>query len=222
MGLGLAALLLMLGASGCRRSPAPPSPEYEQATKRWSSLYAQKLDDAYLDPATGEIEALLQRVPADSVDSVAAQDLLRRIEEGRARMMSAAAEQQRAVESAQTLPTTDPSQTGIPQQQALPPEEDAGVDAGMAGPQVGSLASELVSGYRGCFQRAMPLQVEGRGVREGWKLSERPSCQLEFPSHADTMVLIEDGRVLALLPTSAMQTVQRYEDGGVVPPDAGL
>ncbi|RKH24799.1 hypothetical protein D7X75_31310 [Corallococcus sp. CA031C] len=224
-GLGLAVLvLLMLGASGCRRAPAPPSPEYEQATKRWSSLYAQKLDGAYLDPATGEIEALLQRVPADSVDSVAAQDLLRRIDEGRTRMMAAAAEQQRAVESAQALPTSDPSHTGIAQPEALPSEApvDAGLgDAGMVGPQVGTPASELVSGFRGCFQRAMPVQVEGRGMREGWKLSDRASCRLEFPSHADTMVLIEDGRVLALLPTSEMRTVQRYADGGVVSSDAG-
>ncbi|MCY1041757.1 hypothetical protein OV208_10580 [Corallococcus sp. bb12-1] len=224
MGLGLAALLFVLGASGCRRAPEPPSPEYEQATKRWSSLYAQKLDDAYLDPATGEIEALLQRVPADSVDSAASQDLLRRIDEGRTRMMAVAAEQQRAVESARELPTTDPSQTSIVQPETLPEEApvDAGLgDAGMSGPQVGTPASELGAGFRGCFQRAMPVEVQGRGMRDGWTLSDRTACRLEFPSHVDTYVLVEDGRVLSLVPTSGMRTVKRYADGGLVPEDAG-
>ncbi|WP_199728965.1 hypothetical protein, partial [Corallococcus sp. CA053C] len=169
-GLGFAAVLVLaLSASGCRRSPAPPSPEYEQASRRWTSLYGQKLDAAYLDPATGEIEALLQRVPADSVDSAASQDLLRRIQEGRARMQAAAEEQRRAVASARTVPTTDPSQTNIPRRvepQAEAPV-DAGLgDAGMVGPQVGSPASELVAGYRGCFRRSTPVTVEGRGMRE--------------------------------------------------------
>lgn len=224
-GLGFAAVLVLaLGTSGCRRGPAPPSPEYEQASRRWTSLYGQKLDSAYLDPATGEIEALLQRVPADSVDSAASQDLLRRIQEGRARMQAAAEEQQRAVASAQTVPTTDPSQTNIPRREEPRAEApvDAGPgDAGMDGPQVGTPASELVAGFRGCFRRSTPVTVEGRGMREGWELSDRASCRLEFPSHADTLVLIEDGRVLALLPRSAMRTVQRYADGGVVPADAG-
>ncbi|NOK32198.1 hypothetical protein HMI49_03115 [Corallococcus exercitus] len=220
MGLGLAALLFV---SGCSRAPAPPSPEFEQASRRWTALYAQKLDEAYLDPSIGEIEAQLQRVPADSVDSAASQSLLQRIQQGRSRMQAAQDETRRAVASARTVPTLDPSQTNIPR----PPEPERAepVDAGLGdagvigGPQMGTPASELVAGFQGCFTRSVPVTVEGRGMRDTWQLSDRASCQLEYPSHRDTSLVIEDGRVLALLPKSAMRTVRRYEDGGAVPPD---
>ncbi|RKH38897.1 hypothetical protein D7X96_31660, partial [Corallococcus interemptor] len=96
---------------------------------------------------------------------------------------------------------------------------DAGV---IAGPQMGTPASELVAGFRGCFIRSVPVTVEGRGMRDTWQLSDRAACQLEYPTHRDTSLVIEDGRVLALLPKSAMRTVRRYADGGTVPEtDAG-
>lgn len=222
MGLGLAAFLVV---AGCSRSPAPPSPEFEQASRRWTVLYAQKLDEAYLDPSIGEIEAQLQRVPADNVDSAASQSLLQRIQEGRARMQAEQEEQRRAVAQARTLPNVDPSQTNIPRPPEPPAEEpaDAGPgDAGViAGPQMGTPAAELVAGFEGCFTRATPVTVEGRGMRDAWQLSDRASCQLGYPSHRDTVLVIEDGRVLALLPKSAMRTVRRYQDGGTVPADDG-
>ncbi|GMT99315.1 hypothetical protein KH5H1_34340 [Corallococcus caeni] len=222
MGLGLAALLFV---SGCSRAPAPPSPEFEQASRRWTALYAQKLDEAYLDPSIGEIEAQLQRVPSDSVDSAASQSLLQRIQQGRTRMQAAQEEKRRAVANARTVPTLDPSSTNIPRRpepEAAEPA-DAGLgDAGViAGPQMGTPASELVAGFQGCFTRSMPVTVEGRGMRDTWQLSDRASCQLEYPSHRDTSLVIEDGRVLALLPRSAMRTVRRYEDGGTVPANDG-
>lgn len=222
LGLGLAAFLVV---AGCSRSPAPSSPDFEQASRRWTTLYAQKLDDAFLDPSIGEIEAQLQRVPADSVDSAAAQSLIQRIQEGRARMQAAREEQRRAVQSARTLPTMDPSQTNIPrpaEPQAAEPVDAGPGDAGViAGPQMGTPASELVAGFEGCFTRSTPITVEGRGMRDAWQLSDRTICQLGYPSFKESVLLIEDGRVLALLPKSAMRTVRRYEDGGTVPADNG-
>lgn len=222
MGLGLAVFLF---AAGCSRSPAPPSPEFEQASRRWTALYAQKLDDAYLDPSIGEIEAQLQRVPADSVDSLASQSLLQRIQEGRTRMQAAQEEQRRAVASASALPTIDPSSTDFPRQAepvAAEPVDAGPADAGViAGPQTGTPASELVAGFEGCFTRGTAVTVEGRGMRDTWQLSDRASCQLGYPSHRDSVLVVEDGRVLALLPKSAVRTVRRYEDGGTVPVDDG-
>lgn len=222
MGLGLAAFLFV---AGCSRSPAPPSPEFEQASRRWSALYAQKLDDAYLDPSIGEIEAQLQRVPADSVDSVASQDLLQRIQAGRTRMQAAQEDQRRAVANAGKLPTLDPSSTNFPspaEPVAAEPADAGPEDAGViAGPQMGTPASQLVAGFEGCFTRGTPVTVEERGMRDTWQLSDRASCQLGYPTHRDSVLVIEDGRVLALLPKSAMRTVRRYEDGGTVPADSG-
>ncbi|MBU8894795.1 hypothetical protein DRW03_27005 [Corallococcus sp. H22C18031201] len=217
----VAVLALALAPVACRRSPGPPSAEYEEASRRWRSLYAQKLDDAYLDPSVGEIEALLQRVPADSLDAASARELQNRLEEGRTRMTQAASERDRAVASATAPSNEDPTRTNFPRAQAASPDAgapDSGApDAGGPGPQVGSPASELVAGYRGCFRRGSPITVEGRGDRESWELADRASCQLEYPGHVNSLLVVEEGKVLALFPRSALRTVQKLADGGTVP-----
>jgi hypothetical protein len=91
----------------------------------------------------------------------------------------------------------------------------------VSGPQGGTPASELVSGFRGCFQRGAPIEVQGRGVRETWQLvGDRTACRLEYPGHVDVVLLIEEGRVLTLLPKSAVQTVTVAADGGAAPQPA--
>ncbi|WP_426752158.1 hypothetical protein [Myxococcus sp. Y35] len=223
----VSAVLLTLAPTACRREPPAPSAEYEEAARRFRALYAQKLDDAYLDPQVGEIEAQLQRVPADSLDAQGARELLQRIKEGRQRMEAAAAEREEAVASAQEPP---PGFIGEPttEQAAPPPAPTEAPDAGPedagtgGGPQAGTPASELVAGFRGCFQRGTPIDVQGRGMRETWQLADRTACQLEYPSHRDSILLIEEGKVLALFPKSAVQTVPVMPDGGPAPaPDAG-
>ena len=86
---------------------------------------------------------------------------------------------------------------------------------------MGTSASELVAGFRGCFQRGAPIEVQGRGVRETWQLvGDRTACRLEYPGHVDVVLLIEEGRVLTLLPKSAVQTVTVTADGGAAPQPA--
>ncbi|WP_284666853.1 hypothetical protein [Myxococcus sp. SDU36] len=221
----VSAVLLTLAPAGCRREPPAPSAEYEEAARRFRELYAQKLDDAYLDPRVGEIEAQLQRVPADSLDAEGARELLKRIKDGRQRMAAAASERDEAVASARELPPgsyTAPS-TEEPARPAAPAEvPDAGPPDASAGPQAGTAASELVAGFRGCFQRGTPIDVQGRGMRETWQLADRTACRLEYPQHQDAFLLIEAGKVLTLLPKSAVQTVPVTPDGGPAPAtDAG-
>lgn len=216
------ALLLALAPAACKRNSGP-SADYEEAARRFRSLYAQQLDAAFLDPQMGEIEAQLQRVPADSLDAQGARDLLQRIQDGRTRMQADADAREKAVATAHevpdgvTAPTIPPLEE--PQVPAGPP--DAGPpDAGLTGPQAGTPASELVAGFRGCFRRGPPLEVEGRGMRETWELSGGTSCRLEYPGHVDSLLLIEQGRVLTLLPKSAVRTVTVTADGGTVPQPA--
>ena len=225
-----AALLgsLVLALSACRREPPPPSPEYEQASRQFRSLYAQKLDDAYLDPQMGEIEAQLQRVPQDSLDATSARDLLERIQRERARMEGEVRAREEAVASARELPPTVGGGSASIEAPSAPAEEpevaatDAGAsDAGsIAGPQMGTPASELVAGFRGCFQRGAPINVEGRGLRETWEMNSRTACRLEYPTHADSVLIIEEGRVLMVLPKSSVRTTTRTLDAGT-DPDAG-
>ncbi|MBZ4422080.1 hypothetical protein K8638_37155 [Myxococcus sp. RHST-1-4] len=222
MGIAIT-VLLALAPAACRRDSGP-SAEYEEASRRFRALYAQKLDGAYLDPQMGEIEAQLQRVPADSLDAEGARALLQRIQEGRARMQQEASAREKAISSAREVPPGTSLPSSTPERQAPPPVEeapDAGPpDAGLTGPQAGTPASELVAGFRGCFRRGVPIDVEGRGMRETWELADRTSCRLEYPGHVDSLLLIEEGRVLTLLPKSAVRTVTVTADGGTVP-DAG-
>ncbi|WP_342373915.1 hypothetical protein NVS55_21005 [Myxococcus stipitatus] len=214
----LSSLVLMLSA--CRREAGPPSAEFEQASRQFTALYAQKLDEAYLDPQMGAIEAQLQRVPQDSVDAPASRELIQRIQQNRARMQDAATARQKAVASARELPPGTPS-TALP---PLPPApkaeaEDAGSpDAGVVnGPQTGTPASELVAGFRGCFRRGLPINVEGRGIREAWELNDSTACRLEYPSHTGMVLLTEEGKVLTLLPKSSVRTVTQTQDAGTQP-----
>ncbi len=220
--MGLAfAILLGLAPAACRRDSGP-SAEYEEAARRFRTLYAQKLDAAYLDPQIGEIEAQLQRVPADSLDANGARELLQRIQEGRARMQDAASARDKAVATAREIPPGTSMPTLTPPEPARKPEApDAGPpDAGLTGPQTGTSASELVAGFRGCFQRTAPIQVEGRGMREAWELADRTSCRLEYPGHVGVVLLIEQGQVLTLLPKSAVRTETVTADGGPAPSPA--
>ena len=81
------AVVLLLVVTGCARKE--PSPEYTRASERFNKLYAKELDDAYVDPAIHEVEALLEKVPADSLDAQAAAQLLNRIRTNRARIEQA-------------------------------------------------------------------------------------------------------------------------------------
>lgn len=220
MGL-TSAILLVLAPAACRRDSGP-SAEYEEAARRFRSLYAQKLDAAYLDPQIGEIEAQLQRVPADSLDANGARELLQRIQQGRERMQSQSSARDKAISAAREVPPGTSMPTLTPPEPPRKPEApDAGPpDAGLTGPQAGTAASELVAGFRGCFRRGAPIEMQGRGIRETWELADRTSCRLEYPGHVDVVLLIEQGRVLTLLPRSAIRTVTVTADGGPAPQPA--
>jgi thiol-disulfide isomerase/thioredoxin len=81
----LACLLLMTGlACGTKRTP---SEEYTQAYLAFGRLTATKSDLAYVDPEMTAIEALLRRVPPQSMDAEAAARLLARIDQERQRVL---------------------------------------------------------------------------------------------------------------------------------------
>ncbi|MGO9064621.1 MAG: M23 family metallopeptidase [Myxococcaceae bacterium] len=65
---------------GCRPST---SPQYEEAHRLFSQLYAIHLDAAYARPEMDRVVSLLEAVPADSLDAAAARELLARIRAGR-------------------------------------------------------------------------------------------------------------------------------------------
>ncbi|MDY7232874.1 hypothetical protein [Hyalangium rubrum] len=226
----MSTLLLVLAPVACRKESGPPSQDYEQAHTRFSKLYGQKLDEAFLEPEMAEIEAQLQLVPPDSMDAQSARELSQRIQQGRARMEAAQQEKEDAIASARefdTFPSTGTGSGSTGTEPAAPAEpvpapaaRDAGTpDAGAAsvGPTIGSPASELSSGYSRCFQRGQPINVEGRGSRETWEMIDRLACRQSFPRFVDQVVLVEEGKVLTVLPKSAIQITYSGKDGGAAP-----
>ena len=211
-------LLIALMPAACTKSPGPPSPEFEQARQRFSKLYAQKLDEAFLDPAMDDIETQLQSVPTGSIDAQPAKELLQRIREGRERMQAAEQEKADAVASAREVEDfqVDPS-VRVPPPVEQPPAPSATPDAGVgpgAGPVAGSPASELSFGYQRCFRRAEPVNVDGKGQRDAWELEDRLTCRQAYPSFVEQILLIEDAKVLAVLPKSAIRVTYVGPDGG--------
>lgn len=212
--LGLVStVLIALAPAACRKENAAPSPEYEQAHERFSKLYGQKLDEAFLDPQMDEIQALLQQVPPDSLDAQSARELDQRIRDGEAKMEKARKDQADAIASAHQVDTFPSTPTPAePEATPTPAEEPKDAGAKDEGPVVGSSASELPAGYLGCFHSSKPITVTGHGLRDTWEMSDASKCSQAYPSFAGQVILIEDGKVLAVVAKSSVQVI--YPDGG--------
>ncbi|HYI01868.1 hypothetical protein [Hyalangium sp.] len=225
MGL-VSTVLIVLAPTGCSKEPGPRSEAYEQAQKRFSTLYAQQLDGAFADPQMDEIEALLEQVPPDSTDAPSARELQQRIKTGRAKVEKARKEQEDAIASAREVDSVGPSAPtpSEPDPEPTPaPTEPRDAGPGTGGPEVGTQASELTAGYLGCFQRMKQITVTGRGLRDAWEMADRARCNQSYPGFVAKVVIIEDGKVFAVLPKSSVQTTFVTKDGGSTTggPDSG-
>jgi len=216
-------LLLLLALAGCSRKE--PSPEFTRASERFNKLYAKELDDAYLDPAMHEVEGLLEKVPADSLDAQAAGALLTRIRDNRTRLEQAASDREKALAAART-PTT---LTGVSVTAPLPPPVSATrpvADAGALGPVAPSAGMPIRDFNRlfgDCFEPAGPVEVNGRGPRDSYQMVDSNRCRTAMPGMVNSVVLADSQAVMGVVPKSALQRVQ--PDAGTsappAPPDAG-
>jgi hypothetical protein len=171
-----------------------------------------------------QVEALLEQVPAESLDAQSAKDLEKRIKDGRARMEKARKEQEDAIASAHQVDSFPSTPLPAPPPEPSPaPAEPADSGTVEAGPVAGSPASELRAGYQGCFQPGRPITVTGHGLRDSWEMSSGARCSLAYPAFVAQVVLVEEGKVLAVLPKSSVQVTFPQKDGGASPgaPDAG-
>jgi hypothetical protein len=216
----LLALAAVLWTGACARKE--PSAEFSRASERFNKLYAQQLDDAYLDPGMHEVEGLLQHVPPDSLDAPGAQALLKRIQEGRARMEQAARERTQASAAALAPPTisgatisSSAPATSTAARTAAPP--DAGAPSG---PHAGMSTREFNRFFGDCFESAGPVEVTGRGTRDSFALADSYRCRSALPTMVNSVVLADSETVLGIVPKSALQ--RTIPDAGApAPSDAG-
>ena len=214
------AVVLLLALTGCARKE--PSPEFTRASERFNKLYAKELDDAYVDPAIHEVEALLEKVPADSLDAQAAAQLLTRIRDNRSRIEQAAKDRDKALADARTAPTfSGPSVSPppAPPQTRPPPAPDAGP---LSAPTAGMPMREFNRLFGDCFEQAGPVEVNGRGPRDSYTMVDSDRCRRAMPGLANSIVLADSETVMGLVPKSALR--RTLPDGGApppAPPDAG-
>jgi len=216
------AVVLLLVLPACGRKE--PSPEYTRASERFNKLYARELDDAYVDPAMHEVESLLEKVPADSLDAQAAAQLLARIRENRARLEQASRLREKALAEARTPPSfsgqsvSPPPAPPGPPRPPPPPAPDAGPPSA---PSAGMSTRDFSRLFGDCFEPAGPVEVNGRGTRDSYAMVDSYRCRNAMPALVNSVVLADSQTVLGVVPKSALQRTP--VDGGPVPapPDAG-
>jgi hypothetical protein len=213
-------MTLVLAAAACARKE---SDEFNLASKRFNKLYAQQLDDAYVDPGMREVESLLQRVPSDSLDAPAAKQLLKRIQDGRASADQATRERALAMAQARLPPKISGSVITAP----TPPVPTAPFrppgppDAGPPPvPNAGMSMRDFNLRFGDCFESAGPVEVTGRGTRDSFGLADTARCRAALPTMVNAVVLADGQTVLGVVPKSAL-TRTPVDGGTPAPPDAG-
>jgi hypothetical protein len=216
------AVVLLLALTGCARKE--PSPEYTRASGLFNKLYAKELDDAYVDPGIHEVEALLEKVPPDSLDAQAAAELLKRIRENQSRIDQTTRDRETALAAARTPPTISGQSVNppaLPQSPVRPPPPPA-PDAGPpSAPTAGMAMRDFSRLFGDCFEAAGPVEVNGRGPRDSYAMVDSDRCRRSMPALANSVVLADSQTVMGIVPKSALQ--RTLADGGTppAPPDAG-
>jgi hypothetical protein len=194
-----AALICVVGALlGCNRSPGLPDPNYEQASRMYQQLYAQKLDDAYGEPQMDEVVSLLHRVDKHSIDAPSAQALLAAIEDGRKRLEGARADRDKSEPAAAptaTTPSIDPSAFLATARDAGPPPQDPY--------GAGASITEMNAASGGCLLSAEQFHENGTNVKGTiYRMSSSPRCADKLAGFVGQAALVVDGKLYRRVPES--------------------
>jgi hypothetical protein len=203
--VAIAALLLL----ACHKPR--PSPEYTEASGSYTTLLAEMGDDAFADERMARIEALLQKVPQDSLDAQGARELQGRINAERNRVQAEAVAQQKALEKLNHPPPTpdSPSALGTSAVEAKPEVPDAGGAA--ADLKRGMTVEEMRTQSGDCFNSQGALKVRGPGGTEDGEmfvLRDIATCTNKYPQYRDRTLVFTGGRLLGPYDKADMMTPQ--------------
>jgi hypothetical protein len=189
---------LLLALLACSSRPQH-SPDYARAAALWTELVRARPGDAAEDPRATQVLQLLAAVPADSLDSVAAADLRRRIE---ADVDAAAAERARraALLSSAEAMRSPPQVALAPAIATPPPSPEVPVDP----VAVGMKAEDFRAKHGGCFERRGEADVtaEDGGTHRGevWLMKDDPECRERHAPLVGKAVLTANGAVAGVAP----------------------
>jgi hypothetical protein len=209
--LSLALLLSAVATTipSCKRHTGP-SAHYDRGEAIYQKLYAEKLDDAFLDAKMDEAVAELKQVEQSSSSWPVTQELLAQIDKGRKEAKAAADARQKELAATGRTPPPPPPVWNLPPRQPDEPEAvDAGTDAGPAaadpyGP--GASVAEINKASGGCLVPDRPF-LEGKLTGSSYKLAGTDACKDKLPGFAGQIVLAVDGRVYKRLPATDLKAV---------------
>jgi hypothetical protein len=186
-----AALICVLGALlGCNRSSGPPDANYQQASRMYQQLYAQKLDDAYGEPQMDEVVSLLHRVDKHSIDAPAAHALLAAIEDGRKRFEAARGDREQTAPPpvpSGTTSTIDPSAILASGRDARPPQDPYGAGASIA---------DMSAASGGCLVASEQFHENGTNMKGTiYRMSSSPACAEKLAGFVGQAALVVDGKL---------------------------
>jgi hypothetical protein len=212
--VGVATIGLLLGTVGCRKTI---SDDYVQAAQLFDALRSKAGAEAALDPRMAQVEALLRKVPERSLSHPSAVALQKRIDDERTALVQAREARDRSVQEALKPPDVHfaPSLPKSIPVKALPPE--SAPDAGAAQPVEGMAVSEFSQRFSGCFAPDAPLDVLGKGKLETWALKNIANCRDRHPGFDDRLVVVEKGKILAMVDRAAARS-RSIPDGGAAQP----
>lgn len=208
------------------KKPAP-SPQYGQASERWSALYRDKLEDAYLDPDVDEILGLLGKVDDGSLDARFAKELTGKLQRGRDEARARAADREKLLAEAYAPPTfhgsaeapvlavATTSQAETPAKEAAPavaPVDDQ--------PKAGMSEADFTSRFSRCFEYKNDYITPTGGKGSVYGLRDLSLCRDLHREFVTQAVMIEAGKVQGIMSRDAL-TPKKYKqvNGQLVPYD---
>jgi len=205
------AAALAATAIGCHRPTlGPPSADFKAANAKYvAMLDADGPVDVFTDPGISEVQALLARVPADSVDIEAAHRLQKTITDGQAEA-SKVAEARKEAQAAAAKPLDVAVPTGGGSGPIEPPSQPSAAAPSPAvanGPTPGMSAADFRAKYGACFMKDSAFTDDKGNHGDAYALA--PSCQAKYPGLANELVLLAGDKVLSMVPKSAMTSQQQ-------------
>jgi hypothetical protein len=211
-------ILLLLAvaalASGCRKPM--PSPDYIEASNRYTNLLAVEGDDAYGSDAMDEVVSQLTRVSPKSSDHTAAVALIATISSERARLLAEASKPPPAAAAEPVFPSFAPV-AKAEEPEVVEEVADAAVNELARGADFAFLQRK----YVGCLvSRGLIAMVSpdgGIADTEGFELHDSASCRSRLAGIGPNVLVVQAGKVAYVLPKSSFKTVETLADGGTLP-----
>jgi hypothetical protein len=207
-------LLTVIAAlgTGCRKPH--PSPDYIEASNRYTDLLAVQSDAAYASPEMDAVVAQLGRVTDKSSDFAKAQELIATIAREKARAAAAAEANEKLLHPPAPPPVFPPSAPRPPPQPEAPPAvvEAKPAEKDPFAIEVGASWAPLHQKFYGCVTSHGPVTMTpsdagDRRETEGWELVDNPDCRKQVPALAGRVALVDEGKIVTIVGRSALTPV---------------